>query len=55
MNSILQLSEKKIQSSQSLMMNEIVDFISKNMNEMHKALDELKLSYEEEIKSVDGR
>ncbi len=49
----MELSEKKIKSTQIIMMKEIEDFIEKNMAEMHKALDELRISFEDEIKSVD--
>jgi hypothetical protein len=51
---IMELSEKKVKSTQALMMKEIEDFIEKNMDEMHKALEELRISFEDEIKSVDG-
>lgn len=37
----------------SLMLNEIQEYVGKNMNEMYKALDELKQSYEQEIKEVE--
>ncbi len=50
----MELSEKKVKSTQALMMKEIEDFIEKNMDEMHKALEELRISFEDEIKSVDG-
>lgn len=44
------------QSSESYqMLKDIENFIEKNMTEMHKALQELKLSFEEEINSVDGK
>lgn len=39
---------------QSMMLKEIEDFIEKSMKEMHVALSDLKLSFEEEIESVDG-
>jgi hypothetical protein len=33
-------------------MKEIEDYIDKNMNEMHKALEELRISFEDEIKGL---
>jgi hypothetical protein len=51
---IMYLSEKKVKNQQLAMANEIEAFIEKNMCEMHKALDELKQSFEEEINSLDG-
>lgn len=39
----------------SKMLEDIQIFVEKNMNEMHKALEELKLSFEEEINVVDGK
>ena len=40
---------------QSTMLKEIEDYIEKNMNEMHLALEELKISFEDEINSLDGK
>ena len=39
---------------QSLMLKEIEEFIERNMAEMHKELEEIKVSYEDEIITVDG-
>ena len=50
----MELSEKKYKNAQSTMMKEIEDFIEKNMDEMNKALEELRISFEDEINSVDG-
>ena len=50
--SIYQLSEKKLESNQAIMMKEIEDYIDKTMLEMHIALEELKLSFEDEIKGL---
>lgn len=36
------------------MMREIDDYVEKNIAEMNKSLDELRISFEDEIKSVDG-
>ena len=36
------------------MLKEIEEYIEKNMGEMHKALEELKISFEDEINSMDG-
>ena len=52
---IMELSENKLKTAQAIMTKEIEDFIEKNMDEMHKALEELRISFEEEIKSVDGK
>jgi hypothetical protein len=37
-----------------MMLKDIEEFIEKNMNEMHKGLEELRFSFEEEINAVDG-
>jgi len=50
----LELSEKKAKSLQLIMMREIDDYVEKNIAEMNKSLDELRISFEDEIKSVDG-
>lgn len=50
----MELSEKKTKTYHDLMAKEIEDSIEKNMTEMNKALEELKISFEEEIISVDG-
>jgi hypothetical protein len=55
LNHIMYLSEKKVKNQQMSMANEIEAFIEKNMMEMHKALDELRSSFEEEINSLDGK
>jgi hypothetical protein len=52
LQSICELSEKKFESSQAVKMKEIEDYIDKNMKEMHKALDELKLSFEDEMRGL---
>ena len=36
------------------MNKEIDDFIEKNMNEMNKGIEELRVSYEDEINCIDG-
>jgi len=36
------------------MLKEIEEYIEKNMAEMQKALEELKISFEDEINSMDG-
>jgi hypothetical protein len=51
----MELSEKKAKSLQAIMMREIEEYIEKNMAEMHKSLEELRISFEDEIKSVDGK
>lgn len=42
-------------SIQSQMLKEIEDYIEKNIDEMHRAVEELKISFEDEINSMDGR
>lgn len=49
------LSERKLKANQIIMMNEIEEFIEKNINDMHKALDELKISFEDEINNLDEK
>jgi hypothetical protein len=41
-----------LESNQAGMMKEIEDYIDKNMNEMHKALEELRVSIEDELKGL---
>jgi hypothetical protein len=36
-----------------MMCKDIEEYIEKNMAEMHKALDELKSSFEEELNNID--
>ncbi len=52
LQSIFALSEKKLVSNQTIMMKDIEEYIDKNITEMHKALDELRLSFEDEIKGL---
>lgn len=49
------LSEQKVKNNQALMAKEIEDFIDKNMKQMYDALEELRASFEEEIRSIDGK
>ncbi len=37
-----------------MMCRDIEEYIERNMAEMHKALDELKASFEEELNNIDG-
>ncbi len=50
----MELSEKKAKSLHLIMMREIDDYVEKNTAEMNKSLEELRISFEDEIKSVDG-
>jgi len=52
LQSIYELSEKKLESNQLIIMKEIEDYIDKSMLEMHIALEELKVSFEDEIKGL---
>lgn len=51
----LMYKQQKETVIQSMMLRDIEEFIEKNMKEMHMALDELRLSFEEEIQDVDGK
>ena len=46
-----QIQEK----NDSLMTNEIEDYVDKNMREMHKELEEIKYSFQESIKDAEGK
>ncbi len=48
------ISQFAKQDSQSQMLKEIEEYIEKNMAEMHKALEELKISFQDEINAMDG-
>ena len=45
--------KRRVSIGQNLMLKEIEEYVEKNMNEMYKALDELKESFETEIKEAD--
>jgi hypothetical protein len=45
--------QKRNSVLQSMMCKDIEEYIEKNMAEMHKALDELKSSFEEELNNID--
>ncbi len=47
--------QKRHSVIQSMMCKDIEEYIEKNMAEMHRALDELKGSFEEELNSIDGK
>ena len=51
---IIDLSEKKALNNQSRMQKEIEDCLTRNMEEMYKGLAQLKVSFEEEIKEMEG-
>jgi hypothetical protein len=54
LNNILELNEKKALCIQNQVQLEIESFINNNLKEMYKNLDELKQSYEKEIKLMEG-
>lgn len=54
LNNILELSEKKAICIQNQVQLEIETFINNNLNEMYKNLDELKQTFEKEIKLMEG-
>ncbi len=47
--------QKRNSVIQSMMCKDIEEYIEKNMAEMHKALDELKASFEDELNNIDGK
>jgi len=53
LNNIRELSERKLQITQSHMQSEVECFINLNLEEMYKGISELKLSYECEIKQME--
>jgi hypothetical protein len=55
LNNIMDLSEKKIICVQKQMQLEIEAFINSNLEEMYKNLDELKITFEKEIKHMEGK
>ncbi len=50
----MELNEKKALCIQNQVQLEIESFINNNLKEMYKNLDELKQSYEKEIKLMEG-
>jgi hypothetical protein len=54
LNNIMELNEKKALCIQNQVQLEIESFINNNLKEMYKNLDELKQSYEKEIKLMEG-
>jgi len=50
---ILEHSERQMKINQELMQKEIDDFVNKSIKEMNDAIDELRLSYMEDLKEVD--
>lgn len=55
LNNIMELSEKKLLCVQKQMQFEIEAFINGNLEEMYKSIDELKLTFEKEIKVMEGK
>lgn len=55
LNNIMELSEKKIVCIQRQMQLELEAFINSNLEEMYKNLDELKETFEKEIKHMEGK
>ena len=53
MTNELPARKRRVSIGQNLMLKEIEEYVEKNMNEMYKALDELKESFETEIKEAD--
>jgi hypothetical protein len=51
----MDLRENKLKTEHILMTKEIEDYMDRSIKQMHKALDELKFSFDEEINNVDGK
>jgi hypothetical protein len=51
---MINFKDYKTYDKQSMMHREIDEYIENNTKEMLRALDELKVSYDDEIKSYDG-
>lgn len=54
MKDILEYSEKQTKISLEKMQNDIDDYSSKIIKEMNEAIEEIKFSYNEDIKDIDG-
>lgn len=54
MKDLLEYSEKQAKISQLKMNDEIEDYIEKNIKEMNEAIDEIRFSYTEDMKDIDG-
>lgn len=54
MKDILEYSEKQARLNQEKANKEIEEFITKNTNEMNEAVEEIKFSYSEDMKEIDG-
>ena len=52
---ILEHNEKQMKINQELMQKEIDDFVQKSIKEMNDAVDELRISYLDDLKEVDGK
>ena len=52
---IIDFTEKNVMNNQMIMQKEIEDYLTKNMEEMYKGLEQLRLSIEEEIKIMEGK
>ena len=55
LNNIVELSEKKMQCVQRQMQGEIEIFMNSNLEEMYKGMEELRASFEREIKDMEGK
>ena len=55
MKDILEYSEKKAKISQEKMGQEIEEYINKNIKEMNEAIEEIRYSYSEDMKDIDGK
>ena len=51
---ILEHSERQLKINQDFMQKEIDDFNSKCVKEMNDAIDEVRLSYQDEFVEIDG-
>ena len=55
MKDILEFSEKQAKINLEKMNQEIEDFTVKNCKEMNEAVEEIKFSYSEDMKDIDGK
>ena len=55
MQDIIEHSQRQIKINEELMQKEIDDFISKSIKEMNDAIEELRISYNNEFVEIDGK
>ena len=55
LNNIMELSEKKLLCVQRQVQLEVESFINRNLEDMYKNIEELKISYDKEMKTMIGK